>query len=117
MNEFLIELQAKLDEAKSKGNINGDIGKIQEQLNKIKIQAEIDPKTAQKLASDIGKLINQKITISNIEVDTKLGTKAGQDYAKKFNKGVSQGLKDNNLVLNTFKKSLENIGMGSSFEE
>ena len=42
-NEFLILLQAKLDEVKSKGNINTDIDKIQSQLNKLKLQAEIDP--------------------------------------------------------------------------
>lgn len=113
MDKFLIELQAKLDEAKSKGNINGDIGEIQKDLNHLKLQAEIDQDTISKLTKEIEKLINQKITISNIEVDAKAGTKAGQDYAKQFNKGVSQGLKDNSSVLNTFKKSLENIGMGS----
>ena len=113
MDEFLIELQAKLDEAKSKGNINSDIGSLQGQIDKLKIQAEIDPKTAQKLASDIEKLVNQKTTISNIEVDTKSGTKAGQNYGKQFSKGIAEGLKDNEAILNTFKKSLENMGMGS----
>lgn len=32
MDEFLILLQAKLDEAKSKGNVNADIEKLQNQL-------------------------------------------------------------------------------------
>lgn len=59
-------LQAKLDEAKSKGLINSDIALLQGQLDKLKIQVELDPKAAQKLANDIGKLINQKIAISNI---------------------------------------------------
>ena len=113
MNEFIIELQAKLDEAKSKENINSDIAKIQGQLDKLKIQAELDQDTISKLTKEIEKVINQKITISNIEVDVKSGTKAGQNYANQFNKGVSQGLKNNSSVLNTFKKSLENIGMGS----
>lgn len=45
MDEFLILLQAKLDEAKSKGNINSDVDKIQNQIDKLKIQAEIDPKS------------------------------------------------------------------------
>lgn len=113
MDEFLILLQAKLDEEKSKGNVNSDIDKIQSQLDKLKIQAEIDPKAAQKLADSIGKLVNQKITISNIGIDTKSATKAGQDYGKQFNQGLSQELKNNSSKLDNFKKSLANIGMGS----
>ena len=38
MNEFLILLQAKLDEAKSKENVNTDIGKLQYQLDELKVQ-------------------------------------------------------------------------------
>ena len=68
MNEFLVLLQAKLDEAKSKGLINSDISSLQGQLDKLKLQVELDPNAAQKLANDIGKLINQKITISNINI-------------------------------------------------
>lgn len=113
MDEFLILLQAKLDEAKSKGNVNTDIDKIQSQLDKLKVQVELDPKAAQKLADSIGKLINQKIVISNIGIDTKSATKAGQEYGKQFSQGVSQELKSNSLKLDTFKKSLANIGMGS----
>lgn len=113
MDEFLILLQAKLDEAKSKGNVNTDIDKLQSQLDKLKVQVELDPKSAQKLADSIGKLINQKIVISNIGIDTKSATKAGQEYGKQFSQGVSQELKSNSLKLDTFKKSLANIGMGS----
>lgn len=92
MDEFLILLQAKLDEAKSKGNVNAGIEKLQSQLNKLKVQVEIDPKATQKLADDIGKLINQKITISNIGIDTKAGIKAGQEYGKQVSQGISQGI-------------------------
>ena len=113
MDEFLVLLQAKLDEAKSKGNVNADIEKIQSQLDKLKIQAEIDPKVIQNLANSIEKLVNQKIVISNIGIDTKTAVKTGQDYGKQFSHGVSQGLNSNSLKLDTFKKSLENIGMGS----
>lgn len=113
MDEFLILLQAKLDEAKSKGNVNADIKELQSQLDKLKVQVELDPKAAQKLADNIGKLINQKIVISNIGIDANAGTKAGQEYGKQISQGISQGMKDNTSVLNSFKKSLENIGMGS----
>lgn len=64
MDEFLILLQAKLDEAKSIENLNGtsgDIAALQGKLNTLQLQATLDPNTAQKLADDIGKLINQKL--------------------------------------------------------
>lgn len=92
MDEFLILLQAKLDEAKSQGNINNDIKVLQSQLDKLKIQVELDPKAAQKLADSIGKLINQKIVISNIGIDANAGIKAGQEYGKQISQGISQGM-------------------------
>ena len=49
-------------------------------LNALQLQATLDPNAAQKLADDIGRLLNQKITISNINVDTVSGIKAGQQY-------------------------------------
>ena len=114
MNDFLILLQAKLDEAKSKGNIDANIDKLQGQLDKLRLQVEVDPKSVQKIADSIGKLTNQKIVLSNIGIDTKSGIKAGQDYGKYFNQGVSKELKNNSSKLEIFKKSLENIGMGSN---
>lgn len=92
MDDLLVLLQAKLDEAKSKGNVNADIDKIQNQLDKLKVQVEIDPKAVQKLADSIGKLVNQKITISNIGIDTKSGVNVGQEYGKQISQGISQGM-------------------------
>lgn len=94
MDEFLVLLQAKLDEAKSKENINKtDIPNLQTQLDKLKIQVELDPKSAQKLADDIGKLINQKIVISNIGVDqsnlSKTGQQVGQIISDSAEKAIS----------------------------
>ena len=98
MDEFLILLQAKLDEAKSKGNVNTDIKELQNQLNKLKIQVEIDPNSAQKLANDIGKLINQKITISNINIDTNQAVKnaqqSGEQIGNAINENVSSSIRD-----------------------
>ena len=113
MNEFLIELQAKLDEASLKG-IKGNLEQLQKEFDELKIKPVIDEQALSNLSTKINKIFtDNRIPISNIEVDTKSGTKAGQNYAKEFNKGISQGLKDNETALNTFKKSLENIGMGS----
>ena len=100
MNEFLIELQAKLDEEKSKGIINSDIDKLQEQLNKLKVQAEIDPNTISNLVKQLEGIINQKITISNINVDRgstvkeaqKIGQEMGQQIGNQIKNGISSAI-------------------------
>ena len=95
MDEFLLELQAKLDEAKSKGNINADIEKIQQQVDKLKLQAEIDPKSISNLVKQLESVLNQKITISNIGLNQqqiiKDSQQTGRQIAQAINQGVSQG--------------------------
>lgn len=86
MDKFLILLQAKLDEAKSKGNVNADINKLQSQLDKLKVQVEIDPKS-----------------ISNITQQmSKLGIQISQDFGKAFNNGLQSTINTN--VLNQINK-------------
>ena len=84
MNEFLIELQAKLDEAKSKGLINSDISNLQNQLNKLKLQAEIDPQTISNITKEIEKVTNQKIIITNINVNAEQAVKSAQKTAQQI---------------------------------
>lgn len=118
MNEFLVLLQAKLDEAKSKGLINSDISSLQGQLDKMKLQVELDPNAAQKLANDIRKLINQKITISNINIDTNQAVRnaqqSGQQIGDALNQGISKELSKSQNAIDNFKKSLSNAGKSSS---
>lgn len=97
MNEFLVLLQAKLDEAKSKENIDSDIiNKLQGNLKELEIAAKLDPNAAQKLANDIGKLINQKITISNININTGQAVKnahqSGKQIGNALNESVSSSI-------------------------
>jgi len=103
MDEFLVLLQAKLDEAKSKENIDSDIiNKLQGNLKELQIAAKLDPDAAQKLANDIGKLINQKITISNINIDTNQAVRnakqGGQQIGDALNQSVSSSV--NNIKKN-----------------
>ena len=95
MDEFIIALQAKLDEAKSIANLNGtsgDIAKLQGKLEALKLQATLDPNAAQKLADDIGKLINQKITVSNINIDTNQAVKKAQQTGQQIGKQIQNGI-------------------------
>ena len=118
MDEFLILLQAKLDEAASKGLINSDISSLQDKLDKLKLQATLDPNAAQKLANDIGKLINQKIAISNINIDTNQAVRnakqGGQQIGDALNQSVSKEVSKSQNAIENFKKSLENAGKSSS---
>lgn len=94
MDEFLVLLQAKLDEAKSKSNINADIDKLQNQLDKLKVQVDLDPKASQKLADSIGKLINQKITISNVAVNQSNLSKTGQQIGQIISDSAEKAIGD-----------------------
>lgn len=115
MDEFLILLQAKLDEAKSKGLINSDITTLQNQIDKLKLQAELDPKTISNLTKEIEKVINQKITISNINIDTgqavKNAQQAGQQIGDAINRGVESSVKKANNTLKSFSEL--KIGTGN----
>ncbi len=42
MNNSFVELQARLDESRSKENLNQEIAKIQDKLDPLKVQAEIN---------------------------------------------------------------------------
>lgn len=125
MNDFLIKLQAILDGEKSKGNINKSIDRMQHQLDKLKVQAEIDPKTILNLTKQIEKIINQKITISNINIDNgqiiknaqKTGQQMGQvisDSAQKAISNVSSNsigkyFKIDSSTSNQFKNEMEKL--------
>lgn len=104
MDDFLVLLQAKLDEAKSKGNVNADIDKIQDQINKLKVQVEIDPKTISNLVKQLEGVLNQKINISNINIDTnsviKEAKQTGQRIGNTINKEITNAT---NKASNTLK--------------
>lgn len=117
-NEFLILLQAKLDEAKSKGNINSDIDKIQNQIDILKVQAEIDKKSINKIVKQIESVLGQEITISNININQNKTIKDAQQFGNKtgkhFNQSLSHELSKSNNAIDSFKKSLLNAGKSSS---
>lgn len=90
MDEFLILLQAKLDEAKSKGNVNADIKVLQNQLDKLKIQVEIDPKLLSNIVKQLESALGQKIKIPNIAVDSKIGQQIGTNIGQNVADGINK---------------------------
>lgn len=105
MNEFLIELQAILNTEVSKGNINKSITRLQDQIKKLQLQAEIDPKTIFNLKRQIEKATNQSITFSNINLNSGQIEKTGQQIGSSINKGLMASLGGiRNSIYNVIKQ-------------
>lgn len=106
MDEFLIELQAILDQEKSKGNIDDGIRKIQEKINGLKVQAEIDPQTISNLTKELENIINQKITLSNINIDNGQVSKTGRQIGQQIGTNINNEV---NAKLNGIKQLIDDI--------
>lgn len=113
MDEFLILLQAKLDEAKSKGNVNSDIEKLQGQLDKLKIQAEIDSKTITNLVKQLETVLNQKIVISDIGINSNTAVKAAQHTGQQIDNAINQGVSSAVSKANKTLKSFAELKIGT----
>ena len=138
-NDFQIELFGGLDISKSKSKINADIETLKKQIKELEISAKIDTNVSKNLEKQLN---NLSIKLSDVKVEPKALTKmvgeinnalrgiqipninigngsnniakqAGQQVGQQFQTGVSQGLGNSSKVLEDFKKSLENVGMGS----
>lgn len=138
-NDFQIELFGGLDISKSKSKINADIETLKKQIKELEISAKIDANVSKNIEKQLN---NLSIKLSDVKVEPKALTKmvgeinnalrgiqipninigngsnniakqAGQQVGQQFQTGVSQGLGNSSKVLEDFKKSLENVGMGS----
>lgn len=90
MDDLLMLLQAKLDEAKSKGNVNADIKELQSQLDKLKVQVELDPKSITNIVKQLESALGQKIKLPNISVDSKIGQQIGNNIGQNIVDGISK---------------------------
>lgn len=98
MNDPIIQLQAKLDKAKSSQSLNSGIQDIQRQLNQIRLQAEIDPESISALEKQLDNLLGDKVKIPRIEADETQVRQIGE----KIGNTISS-----NLVENIHKASTE----------
>lgn len=105
MDEFLILLQAKLDEAKSKGLINSDITTIQNQLDKLKLQATLDPQALSNIVKQLESITGKKITIPNIEFNAGQAVKDAQQTGQNIGNAVRQGASS---ILKSIKRDIAN---------
>lgn len=109
MNEFIIELQAKLDEAKSKSNVNTDIDKLQSQLDKLKVQVEIDPKSLAVIVKQLESALGQKIKIPNIAIDSKIGQQIKSNIEQSISEGINKSSEKVNTEIQKLTERLKSI--------
>lgn len=143
MNDFQLGLIAGLDGTKSKQQLNSDIDVLKKQLNNIEIQAKLGKDVVANLTKQLNttqiSLQNVSIdknAINNMisQINTALGNininiganafnsnginqsaqNAGRQVGQQFQNGLNQGLNNNTHVLDSFRHSLQNIGMGSN---
>ena len=126
-NNFIIDIIAKLQTKISQAQLNGDIKSIQNDLNKLQLKAEIDPKSikdlqkrietikvkaeldpnaVQNIIRQLENITNQKIVVSNINIDQGQTAKSGQMAGKTLAENLNRSLA---ASLNTVKQNIANI--------
>ena len=92
MDEFLILLQAKLDEASLKG-IKGNLEQLKKEFEELKIKPVLDQQALSDLSVKINKLFTEnKITISNINVDNSQAVRNAQQTGQQIGKQIQNGI-------------------------
>lgn len=136
-DNYSMKVQARVDLPSNK-DIDAQIRKLEKSISKLKVSGQFDDTALRNLTNQLNTLkanittanfsptalteltnqVNralQNINIGNINVGG-VGNQAqqvGQQIGQQINQGVSQSLSGNTGVLDTFRRSLRNIGMGS----
>lgn len=104
-NDFSILLQALLNENASISNIDSNIDTIQGKVKNIQIKAILDPKSMNYIAEQISKAVNQKISISNIDIKqgqiTKSVQQIGQNVTNSINAAEQKLIQTSTSAANT----------------
>ena len=93
MNDPILSLQARLDQAKSTRNISQDLQDIQRQLDHLKLQTEIDPKSISTLNRQLDHLLGQKISLPDIEVNQSQVQQVGQQIGNTISSNITDGIR------------------------
>ena len=102
LDEFNLQLSGELDQQQSKKNINDDIATLGKAIEHLKVQAEIDPNSVKNIAKQLSDILNQKIVVDNIQIDTVKATKTAQQLGQKIGdtveKSVQQSLSIDDII-------------------
>ncbi len=91
-NDFLLLLQAKLEEASLKG-IKGNLDQLKKEFEELKIKPVLDQQALSDLSVKINKLFtDNKITISNINMDNSQAVRNAQQTGQQIGKQIQNGI-------------------------
>ena len=91
-NDFLLLLQAKLEEASLKG-IKGNLDQLKKEFEELKIKPVLDQQALSDLSVKINKLFtDNKITISNINMDNSQAVKNAQQSGKQIGNAINESV-------------------------
>lgn len=91
-NEYKIILEGILDRIKTKTNINADIKDLQKQIDQIKIKTELDQTTVKKLAEQVQNAVNQKILLSDININAVKAKQTGQQLGQLISESAEKAI-------------------------
>ena len=111
LDEFNLQLSGELDQQQSKKNINDDIATLGKAIEPLKVQAEIDPNSVKHIAQQLVNIMNQKVVVDNIQIDTKNVQKAGEQVGQSLGNSITKNLQSS---LNGVKQNIESIIKGFS---
>ena len=93
MNDPILSLQAKLDQAKSTQDINNDILEIQQQLDHLKLLTEIDPQSISTLNKQLDNILEQNIKVTEIQIDESQVQQVGQQIGSTISSNISDSVR------------------------
>lgn len=97
MDEFLILLQAKLDEVTLDKNVKGKLDQLKKDFSELKIMPVIDPQALSNIVKQLESITGKKITIPNIEFNTGQAVKDVQQLGKQITDSFNQSTKQISL--------------------
>jgi len=110
-NNFILDIVASIQKKLSEMQLNSDIKSIEKQLNKLKLQAEIDPNSVKQIAQQLSNIINQKVVVNNIQLDTSKASKVGEQAGQNIGDSLTKRLQSS---LNAVKNNIETTIKGFS---
>lgn len=111
MDEFNLQLSGQLNQEDSKSQINKDLVTIAKAIEKLKVQAEIDPNSVKNIAQQLSKIMNQNVVVDNIQIDTKQTVKTGKQLGQNLGNSLNKNLTSS---LNSVKQNIDNVIKGFS---
>lgn len=112
-NDFLLLLQAKLEEASLKG-IKGNLDQLKKEFEELKIKPVLDQQALSDLSVKINKLFtDNKITISNINIDSNQAVKNAQQSGKQIGDAVNKGVENSVKKVTNALKSFSELKIGT----